>query len=188
MGSSALHSAIHRAWTGLTYGLSPLALHAVTHVGARARVAGSVYVANRGVIVIGDDFVMVSRPVQSHLVTSKSGAISIGDRVRMGSGCGIASEIGILIGDDVCFGQRTLLLDTDFHGADQFAGPAKRAPIIIEDGAWLGSSVTVLKGVHIGRGARVGSGSVVSCDVAAGAFVFGVPARAATQRRTPTEP
>jgi acyl carrier protein len=38
--------------------------------------------------------------------------------------------------------------------------------------------VPVLKGAHIGRGARVGAGSVVSGVVAAGAFVRGVPARA----------
>ena len=60
--------------------------------------------------------------------------------------------------------------------------PAKRstaypAPIVVEEDAWIGSSVTVLPGVTIGRGAIVGAGSVVTKDVAPYTIVVGVPAK-----------
>jgi len=49
--------------------------------------------------------------------------------------------------------------------------------IVIEEGAYIGCNTTVLGGVTIGAGARVGAGSVVTKDVPPGATVAGVPAR-----------
>ncbi len=49
--------------------------------------------------------------------------------------------------------------------------------IHIEDDVWLGYGVIVLDGVHIGKGAVIGAGSVVKQDVPAGAIAAGVPAR-----------
>ena len=48
---------------------------------------------------------------------------------------------------------------------------------IIEDYVWLASRVTVLPGVHIGRGAVVASGAVVTKDVPPLAIVAGIPAK-----------
>jgi len=47
----------------------------------------------------------------------------------------------------------------------------------IEEGAFIGADVTLVAPIHIGRGARVGAGSVVTHDVPADALVYGVPAR-----------
>lgn len=47
----------------------------------------------------------------------------------------------------------------------------------MEKGASIGSSVTVMCGVTIGRGAFVAAGAVVTKDVPPGATVAGVPAR-----------
>jgi acetyltransferase-like isoleucine patch superfamily enzyme len=49
--------------------------------------------------------------------------------------------------------------------------------IVIEDDVWLGSAVVVTDGVHIGRGAVVAAGAVVTHDVPAHTVVGGVPAR-----------
>jgi acetyltransferase-like isoleucine patch superfamily enzyme len=46
----------------------------------------------------------------------------------------------------------------------------------VEDGAFIGSGVTVVSGITIGRNARVGAGSVVIESVKNGATVFGNPA------------
>lgn len=51
------------------------------------------------------------------------------------------------------------------------------ARIVIEDDAWLGTHVVVLPGVTIGRGAIIGAGSVVTCDIPAWEIWGGVPAR-----------
>ena len=53
----------------------------------------------------------------------------------------------------------------------------KSAPIHIKDGAWIGFGSAILKGVTIGKGAIVGSKSVVTRDVPDNAIVAGNPAR-----------
>jgi acetyltransferase-like isoleucine patch superfamily enzyme len=69
-------------------------------------------------------------------------------------------------------------------------GVTKVAPVLIDDGAWLGENVFVGPGVRIGRGAVVGANAVVLQDVPDHAIAVGVPARvirsfAAGERREP---
>lgn len=49
--------------------------------------------------------------------------------------------------------------------------------IVIENDVWLGSAAVVTDGVHIGQGAVVAAGAVVTKDVPAHSVVAGVPAR-----------
>jgi acetyltransferase-like isoleucine patch superfamily enzyme len=56
------------------------------------------------------------------------------------------------------------------------------APIVIEDGAFVGVNAIILPGVTIGRGAVVGAGSVVTRSVPPGAVVAGNPARVVKTR------
>ena len=51
----------------------------------------------------------------------------------------------------------------------------KAADIVVEDEVWIGADVTILPGVHIGRCAVIGAGSVVTGDVEP--IYAGVPAR-----------
>lgn len=50
-------------------------------------------------------------------------------------------------------------------------------PVIIDDYAVIGSRVTILPGVHIGKGAVIASGAVVTKDVGEYEVVGGVPAK-----------
>lgn len=49
--------------------------------------------------------------------------------------------------------------------------------IVVEEDVWLGINVTLLNGAHIGRGAIIGAGCVVSGDIPPYAIVVGNPAQ-----------
>jgi UDP-2-acetamido-3-amino-2,3-dideoxy-glucuronate N-acetyltransferase len=51
-------------------------------------------------------------------------------------------------------------------------------PTRVKRGASIGSGATILCGITIGEDALIGAGAVVTKDVAPGATVAGVPARA----------
>lgn len=53
----------------------------------------------------------------------------------------------------------------------------RREKIIVEDDVWIGSHVTILPGIRIGRCAIIGAGSVVTRDVPPFAIMAGAPAR-----------
>jgi acetyltransferase-like isoleucine patch superfamily enzyme len=141
-------------------------------------------------ITIGDDFWIrswrTSNPLGVNhpciLTTWSAGAvIKIGDGVSVTGGA-ICAEKGVRIGDRVIIGANCTIIDSDFHPL----GPAQRklhpsagaaAPVTIDDDAFIGTGVLILKGSHIGQGAVVGAGSVVAGDIPAHAVVAGNPAR-----------
>lgn len=49
--------------------------------------------------------------------------------------------------------------------------------IVIDDDVWIGYGATIMSGVHIGQGAIIAAGSVVTKDVAPYSIVGGVPAK-----------
>ena len=49
--------------------------------------------------------------------------------------------------------------------------------IVVEDDVWIGYRSTIMSGVHIGKGAIIAAGSLVTKDVPAYAIVGGVPAK-----------
>ena len=91
--------------------------------------------------------------------------INLGGSVRIGS--------GVNIGHDCLF----LTVDHEIGPPRRRAGWSTHLPIVVEDGVWIASRVTVLPGVTIGRGAIVAAGAVVAADVAPHTMVGGVPAR-----------
>jgi len=76
----------------------------------------------------------------------------------------------LVIGDNVTISFRVTLVA---HG------PRRRTDmrIVLEDGVYIGCNTTVLAGVTIGRGARIGAGSVVTKDVPPGVVAAGNPCR-----------
>jgi acetyltransferase-like isoleucine patch superfamily enzyme len=95
---------------------------------------------------------------QSYLVQMRG----LGDRpLIIGNNVSIAGEV------------RIYTMEHDIDSPD-FAEIS--APVTIEDYCVLGTRVTILPGVTIGRGAVVASGAVVTKDVAPFTVVGGVPA------------
>ena len=49
--------------------------------------------------------------------------------------------------------------------------------VVIENDVWIGCNVTILSGVHIGRGATIAAGAVVNKDIPPYCIAGGVPAK-----------
>jgi serine O-acetyltransferase len=94
---------------------------------------------------------------------------TIGRRFFIDHGAGVVIGETSEVGDDVLMYQGTVLGGTT-------SDRTKRHPTIC-DGVVIGSHGVVLGNVTIGKGAKVGSGSVVVEPVPAGATVVGVPGR-----------
>ena len=108
--------------------------------------------------------------------------ISIGDYTGI-SGAVIFAAKSIRIGNHVHIGVKTVIYDTDFHPLDWKSRRENNltqvavSPVIIEDDVWIGGNSIILKGVHIGRAAVIGAGSVVTCNVPPETVWAGNPAR-----------
>ena len=102
--------------------------------------------------------------------------VVVGRRVRVQSHPFICS--GVHIGDDVFVGHNvTFINDRPPTAEGARSGEWTLEPIVVGDGASIGSSAVIMCGVTIGAGARIGAGAVVTKDVPPGATVAGVPAR-----------
>jgi acetyltransferase-like isoleucine patch superfamily enzyme len=90
----------------------------------------------------------------------------------------------IWIGRGVKIGWDTVIMDTDLHGHS--GQPARSKPVIIDDDVWIGCRALILKGVHIGKGAVVGAGAIVTRDVPPLAVVASPRASLVLPAPTPT--
>jgi acetyltransferase-like isoleucine patch superfamily enzyme len=121
------------------------------------------------------------------------GVVEIGDDSVLVGAIFMCAE-RITLGRRVLVSYHVTIADSDFHpidrearrrdaianapGGDRAQRPSYESrPITIADDVWIGIGAIILKGVHIGAGARVQAGAVVTSDVPAGACVAGNPAR-----------
>ena len=123
----------------------------------------------------------------------------IGDRTKVGtfveiqkgafigSDCKISSHSficeGVKIGNRVFIGHNVTFINDKYPAATNPDGSMQNdadwsvVPIVVEDEVSIGSSVTVLCGVTIGKKAVVGAGSVVTKDIPPFQVWAGNPAR-----------
>ncbi len=107
--------------------------------------------------------------------------LQMGDECFLGDDCLLDLAAPIRLGDRVTLAERVVVLTHLNVGfADhplQPAFPSRLEAVTIEDGAFVGSSTTILCGSRVGQRAFVAAGSVVTSSVPAGSLVGGVPAR-----------
>lgn len=93
---------------------------------------------------------------------SIKGATEIGDNVMMGPHCTIYSKNHAFDRLDIPMREQ---------------GLQEEKPVVIGNDVWIGGHVILLPGVHVGNGAIIGAGAVVTKDVPEYAIVGGNPAK-----------
>ena len=97
----------------------------------------------------------------------KEGSIVFKKGVFINNNCHIVAHRKIVIGENVCIGPNTVIIDHDhFFGGN---GVNKKKfisnDIIIGDNVWIGANCVILKGVKIGNNSVVAAGSIVTKDI-----------------------
>ena len=107
--------------------------------------------------------------------------VVIGDDVKVQNNVslyrGVTVEDGVFIGPHVCFTNDRFPRAVNRDGSRKADTDWEVSPTLVRRGAALGANSTILAGTTIGRWAMVGSGSVVTRDVADHELVAGNPAR-----------
>ena len=121
----------------------------------------------------------ISHPVIIRLL-SPLARLSVGNNFGM-SGGGICVQTEVRIGHNVMLGANAFITDTDFHsvwpeGRRYGQERVGSRPVVIDDNVFVGMNSLILKGVHIGRNAVIGAGSVVRTNVPANEIWGGNPA------------
>jgi maltose O-acetyltransferase len=103
----------------------------------------------------------------------------LGDRSAFGVDARISPCV---IGDHVLMGPEVMLFDRNHRFDDPDAtigsqGDSDPRPPVIGNDVWIGARAMILPGVHVGDGAVVAAGAVVTRDVPPLAVVAGNPAR-----------
>ena len=138
--------------------------------------------AERGV-ELGDNVA-----IGAYSIVRSTGVLTkLGVGVRMGRNSSIdaysfiGAAGGVFIGENVMMGQH-ISFHAEDHNYSRVDCPirdqgTRRKGIMVEDDCWVGSNVTFLDGVHVGRGCVIGAGAVVNGTIPNYSVAVGVPAR-----------
>lgn len=100
-------------------------------------------------------------------------------RVKIGNYCSIADDVMFLAAFDHEINRISTYPFRQMYGlaSKEYRDAISKGDIIVDDDVWIGYRATILSGVHIGQGAIVAAGAVVTKDVPPYAIVGGVPAK-----------
>lgn len=109
------------------------------------------------------------------------GILTIGDGTHIGDSTILDIADDVTIGNEVALGPNCVIYshDHEYNSTSKAAwkGQLQCAPVVIEDGAWIGSGVTILPGVTVGKRAVVAAGAVVTKSIPPHTIWGGVPAK-----------
>ena len=138
-----------------------------------------VVITNPKAITIGDH---VSIMQYAKLYAHNEGRIEIGNYVSVNSNVqlGAADHGKIVLGENVLIGPNAVLRASN-HQFSRIDVPIRSqghsgGSIVVEDDVWIGANVVILPDVHIGKGAVLAAGAVVTRDVPSYVIAGGVPA------------
>lgn len=116
---------------------------------------------------------------------SFSSRFSLGDRSSVGDNTYILGKV--TIGNDVMMAANCAFIASN-HNISRTDIPMNQQggsdePIVVEDDVWICYGSTICAGVHIGKGAIIAAGAVVTKNVPEYTIVGGVPARVLRKRK-----
>jgi len=102
--------------------------------------------------------------------------ITIGEGTIVGAGAFLDGRAPITIGKHSDLASEVMIYNSE-HDLQDPAFAAIEEPVVIGDYVFIGPRAIILPGVHIGTGAIVAAGAVVTRDVPEKTIVGGVPAK-----------
>lgn len=104
--------------------------------------------------------------------------LSIGNYTHINRRCFIDSRAfgGVKIGNSVSISHNVSIVSASHDVNDRAFSPTE-GEIVIDDFVFIGINAIILKSVHIGKGAVICAGAVVTKDVEPYAIMAGVPAK-----------
>lgn len=98
----------------------------------------------------------------------------------------MGDDSGAAVGLTVVTDNHAVEIGKTIHEGDN--DNLKGGEVIVDESVWIAANVTLLSGVHIGRGAIIGAGTVLrSCKVPPYAIVVGNPGKVIGFRYTPDD-
>ena len=115
-------------------------------------------------------------------------SLIFGKNIQLNDYVHITAMNKVVIGDNVLMASKIYISDCShgFYNGEEFDSSPDQHPIdrrykisdvIIGDNVWLGEFVSVMPGVKIGKGAIIGSNSVVTKNIPANTIAVGSPAK-----------
>lgn len=122
-----------------------------------------------------------SRVIVSTSLNNLGNKIVIGDNVGIGEYAYLGGGGGLEIGDECIVGQY-FSCHPENHNCDDLTVSIRhqgvtRKGIRIGSNCWIGSKVTILDGVEVGKGCVIAAGSVVTKSFPENSIIGGVPAK-----------
>ena len=113
--------------------------------------------------------------IKNNVIIKFPWKLTIGDYVWLGEYCWIDNLVDVTIGNNVCISQGALLI-TGNHDYTQVDFPYRNAPIVVEDGVWVGTRAVVTAGVTLASHCVLTAGSVVTKKTDPYGIYQGIPA------------
>lgn len=128
----------------------------------------------KGGLFLSEDKVRIARDCKVYV----AGNLTIGEGTYINPNTMIVAKNSVSIGKECAISWNCQIIDDDMHSF-VIDGEIMRSsrPIVIGDHVWIGSNVTILKGVTVGDNSVIASGSTVTKDVPASSLFAGTPAK-----------
>jgi acetyltransferase-like isoleucine patch superfamily enzyme len=159
-------------------------------LGREVHVDASSWVSLRSYLCAnGGGSISIGRNSEIHplsMIMTYGGSIKIGDECSVNPFVVLYGHGGLSIGNRVRIATHVVVIPANHNppvdSVSLIESGVVTKGIRIDDDVWIGAGACILDGVHIGRRAIVGAGSVVTRSVGDDVTVAGVPARVIESR------